>query len=111
MTATINLEELTGAGKVHNLSGRLRGQAAREKFQLDDLDKAEDEVEVIVPSYIYSVTPSFFQGLFGDSVRAFDNDVQRFRKHFRFTAPAIVMQQVERGLSAILTSRDLKDVR
>jgi hypothetical protein len=111
MTRTIDLEELTGHGKVQNLSGRLRGLAAREKFQLDELDSDADDIEVIVPSYVYSLTPSFFQGLFGDSVRAFGNDSAKFMAHFRFTAPAVVLQQVERGLSAILTSRDLSNIR
>lgn len=109
--ATINLEDLTRDGRVHNLSGRLRGQAARELFCVDALDRSAEPVEVIVPPYIYSVTPSFFQGLFGPSVRARGNDAGRFREHFRFVAPSIVLEQFERGLSAILTSRDLNDVR
>jgi hypothetical protein len=111
MPATINLGELTGNGKVHNLSGRLRGQAARKMFQIDDIDRRDDAVEVIVPGYVYSLTPSFFQGLFGDSVKAHGNDPSRFLARFRFVAPSIVLEQVERGLSAVLTSRDLKDVR
>jgi hypothetical protein len=111
MTATIDLEELTGKGKVHNLSGRLRGRAAREKFGIDALDSENATVEVIVPAHVYSLTPSFFQGLFGDSLRAYGNDVGLFREHFRFVAPSIVLEQVERGLSAILTNRDLNAVR
>lgn len=110
MAAVINLEQLTGEGRVQNLSGRLRGLAARELFRVDELDGATDVVEVRVPEYVYSVTPSFFQGLFGGSVQALGSDAQAFRQHFRFIAPAIVLQQLERGLSAALTSRNLNDI-
>lgn len=106
----INLEALTGGGKVHNLSGRLRGQAARDEFNLDLLDRSDEPVEVHVPSYVYSVTPSFFQGLFGDSFRACGHDVKRFRSHYVFVAPSIVLEQFERGIAALSTSRDLGDV-
>lgn len=111
MAEMIDLEELTGDGRVQNLSGRLRGLAAREKFHIDDLDRTENVVEVRVPDYVYSLTPSFFQGLFGDSVNTLGNSEQTFRSHFRFVAPAIILQQIERGLAAALTSRDLSDVR
>jgi hypothetical protein len=107
---TIDLEELTGGGKVRNLSGRLRGLAAREKFKLDKLDQSEAPVCVVVPGYVYSLTPSFFQGLFGDSVKAIGNSSAKFREHFQFVAPAPVLQQIERGLSAALTSRNLADI-
>jgi hypothetical protein len=109
--AMIDLAELTGNGRVHNLSGRLRGQAARQMFRLDELDASEASVEVIVPQHIYSLTPSFFQGLFGESVRKGGNDVERFRSRFSFVAPSIILEQVERGLAAVMTSRDLSNVR
>jgi len=111
MVAMIDLEELTGDGEVQNLSGRLRGLAAREKFRIDALDNSPETVSVHVPSYVYSVTPSFFQGLFGASLAAFGHDSERFRRHFRFDAPSIVLQQIERGISAVLTSRNLDEIR
>ena len=106
----IDLEELTGAGRVQNLSGRLRGLAAREKFHLEEMDRSGEMVEVRVPDYVYSMTPSFFQGLFGSSVHALGDDERLFRERFRFVAPAIVLQQIERGLAATLTSRNLNDI-
>lgn len=105
----IDLEELT-MGKVHNLSGRLRGLAARERFGLDRLDRDGEPVEVRVPEYVYAVTPSFVQGLLGASLRVLDWNVSSFRQHYRFVAPAIVLDQIERGISAITTSRDIADI-
>lgn len=108
---TINLEDLTGNGRVHNLSGRLRGLAARTHYALDDFDQTEEDAEVVVPGYVYSLTPSFVQGLFGESLRAAGNDLDRFRQRFRFVAPAIVLEQLERGISAIMTDRDIAKVQ
>lgn len=108
---TIDLEELTGDGRVHNLSGRLRGLKAREHFQLDDIDNGEEVAEVHVPSYVYSLTPSFVQGLLGESIRATGNDVTKFRSKFHFVAPAVVLQQLERGISAIMTDRNPANLR
>lgn len=104
---TIDLTELTGGGKVQNLSGRLRGLAAREMYHLDAFDLDGAPVRVIVPDYVYSLTPSFFQGLFGKSVQASGSNSDKFFQHFEFVAPPSVLQQIERGLSAVLTSRDL----
>ena len=107
--AAIDLEELT-MGKVHNLSGRLRGLAAREKFGLDQFDLNDETVEVHVPEYVYAVTPSFVQGLLGGSLKVRNWDVASFRQNYRFIAPAIVLDQLERGISAITTSRDVADI-
>ena len=107
----INLEELTGNGRVHNLSGRLRGLAARDLYKLDEFDQSAEDAEVVVPGYVYSLTPSFVQGLFGESIRASGNDLTAFRRRFRFVAPAIVLEQLERGLSAIMTNRDIASIR
>lgn len=107
---SIDLELLT-QGKVHNLSGRLRGLAAREMFALDAIDDAGESVEVRIPDYVYAVTPSFVQGLFGKSVERRGGREQDFRNSFRFIAPAVVLDQLDRGLSAILTSRNIADIR
>lgn len=105
MAALINLDELT-AGKVHNLSGHMRGLAARQHFDLDQLDICDEPVEVIVPEHIYGLSPSFVQGLFAASVQRLGNDRETFLRHYRFRATDLVKRQLERGLSAILTDRD-----
>jgi hypothetical protein len=108
--AAIDLEELT-KGKVHNLSGRLRGLAARDLFHLDRLDQSGEPVEVHIPDHVYAVTPSFIQGLFGKSVEQLGGNAQAFRRNYRFIAPALVLDQVEKGLSAILTNRNISEIR
>lgn len=107
--ASIDLEVLT-QGKVHNLSGRLRGLAAREMFELDRIDDAGELVQVLIPDHVYAITPSFIQGLFGRSVERRGGREQDFRRFFSFVAPAVVLDQVDRGLAAILTSRNIADI-
>jgi hypothetical protein len=101
----IDLSELTNGGEVHNLSGHERGVAAREHFRLEDADASEESVRVIVPAYIYTLTPSFFQGMFAASVHASGNDRAKFFSRYKFAAPAVVLQQIERGIAAVRTRR------
>ena len=105
MSLSIDLEILT-QGKVHNLSGHMRGLAARKMFGLDELDKASEEVEIIVPEHIYGVSPSFIQGLLSASVLSLGASPEAFFAHYRLKASDLIRSQFDRGLSAILTDRN-----
>ncbi|MBO3760403.1 hypothetical protein [Ciceribacter sp. L1K22] len=100
----IELIELTGNGEVHNLSGHDRGLAARKKFKLEELDKAGDQVVVSIPDFVYSVTPSFFQGMFAESVRLFGNR-EKFLSRYQFRADPVVLEQIDNGIRASLMQR------
>ncbi len=107
----INLGELTDGGKVANLSGRHRGLAARAHFGLDWHSASEVKPAVInVPADLDSITPSFLQGMFGSSMQAVGSSRARFLEVFHFVASAHLMGQLEDGISAMLTSRDLADL-
>lgn len=66
-------------------SGRPRGAALRAKYLLDEVDRdVEAVVDVSVPDKTYSMTSSFFLGLFGPSVVQAGSREAFFRKyHFR----------------------------
>ena len=66
-------------------SGRDRGEALREKYGLDALDTAA-EVDVVIPESIWTVSSSFFLGMFGPSVRKCGS-VDSFERKYRFKAP------------------------
>ncbi len=100
----INLKKLTNDGEVKNLSGHERGVAARKLFGLDEADAAHDVVHVIVPDDIYSLTASFFQGMFAESVRKAGNR-DGFLKQYLFDAQPVVLKQVDRGIEASLMRR------
>ncbi len=63
-------------------AGREAGQACREFFKLDELDKVGTEIRVTIPEEVYSVNASFFLGMFGDSIRSLGKDRFRSRYHF-----------------------------
>ena len=67
-------------------SGREKGRLNREKYQLDGIDSSDIEVEVIIPDDTYSITSSFFMGLFGKSIREIGNK-EDFLHKYRFRTP------------------------
>lgn len=103
----IDLNILTDNGKVHNLSGHDRGVAARAEFGLDALDLGGGDVEISVPDHIYAVSPSFVQGLLADSVKTLGSTREGFFSRYRLVASDLIKRQFDRGISAILTNRDL----
>lgn len=103
----VNLDILTNYGEVHSLSGHPRGLKAREHFNLDGLDQAQNAmIEIVIPDHVYGISPSFVQGFLTASVRKFGNDPNRFFQHYSFVASELAMRQIKRGMRAILTKRD-----
>jgi hypothetical protein len=92
-------------GEVRSLIGHERGVAARDEFKLDELDQGADEVVVLVPSDMRTLTPSFLQGLFAGSVSHLGE--LGFFKHYKFDAPAHILDDVRAGVDRILTSRHI----
>lgn len=66
--------------------GREAGQAMRAQLELDQKENDVEIVKVIIPSTIYTMSSSFFMGLFGPSVRKCGGHVQ-FGNKFHFAAP------------------------
>jgi len=63
----IELEKLT-QGKVRMLSGHERGKEARLLFKLRRYESEDDQISVVAPENLDTVTPSFVQGLLGEGV-------------------------------------------
>jgi hypothetical protein len=103
MMKMINLDSLTNDGRVRNLTGHERGLAARAKFDLSNLDKSNDIIEVHVSNNIDAITVSFFQGMFAESVKFAGAG---FLVKFHFHASTRVMEQVMRGVQRVRTERD-----
>lgn len=102
----IDLGELTRGGEVKSLSGHERGLAARAHFGLEQADQTGEQVLVKVPAELYTVTTSFFQGMFASSVHALNDDRERFLDKYRFDASAVVLRQIDRGISSVRTNRN-----
>ena len=96
---TVRIEFSELGGPVH--SGRLKGQLARKVLNLDEIDAQKANVVVHIPDTTYSVTTSFFLGLFGKSVRqAGSRDA--FLSRYEFNAPSIFVDMFETCISRVL---------
>lgn len=78
---TIDLTVLT-QNKVRMLTGHQRGVASRDHFNLDFLEQAEEQIVVIAPDNLETITPSFVQGLFAATVKRFGGDAPAKRYDF-----------------------------
>lgn len=103
-TMIINFDKLTGAGRVRNLSGKERGIAGRVELGLDSLDGSAEIVEVVVPDYIDTISPSYFQGMFSASVERLRGR-DKFLNKYHFKASEQAMRWIELGIRNTTSSR------
>lgn len=101
----INLGEYEGPV----YSGRDRGELVRDKVRLDKADQeGATRVEVAVPQDTYSVTSSFFLGLFGPSiVKAGSRD--SFYQKYHFDAPPTILRRMDAYVERALQRKALFD--
>lgn len=104
MTTMIDLARFAGERRVRNLSGKERGMAARADLHLDQLDKEPDQVTVVVPEFLDTISPSFFQGLFSESIRALKGK-DAFLNKYQFKASEDMMRWIEIGIRNATSDR------
>jgi len=87
-------------------TGRERGQQLRESLALDQSDSEGAEVNVVIPDTTYTVTSSFFLGLFGPSVIKCGSKGAFFGR-FHFQQPDFLKPEVEGYVARALQQRNL----
>lgn len=88
-------------------TGRDRGVRLREELKLDYFDDSTDSVvNVSIPHTTYTVTSSFFLGLFGPSVVKAGSRESFFAK-YKFNLPEFLQQDVEGYVARALQTRNL----
>lgn len=86
--------------------GRDRGENEREKYNLDEIDKSNTCVNVIIPEDTYSINSSFFLGLFGKSIlNAGSRD--NFLNKYRFKAPTVFEEAIEKFIDRALFEKNI----
>lgn len=98
----IELTKLT-RDAVRSLNGQERGVAAREFFQVDQLDRAPEPVIVRVPNNLDSISPSFLRGMFALSIGALGT--AGFMSHYVFDAPVEILEQVDRAVKGTISDQ------
>lgn len=73
-------------------TGRSRGAESRKRLGLDRLSPGE-HVVVVIPEGVYTITSSYFLGLFGPSVRALGSR-EKFLEKFSFQAPPHIEEKL-----------------
>jgi hypothetical protein len=87
-------------------TGRLRGEQLRDELELDRLDEAADTVDVRIPESTYTISSSFFLGLFGPSVVKAGSP-EAFYSHYRFQSPAFLKEVMDSYVRRALQTRNL----
>jgi hypothetical protein len=85
-------------------TGRPRGVALRKKLKLDSVDEVGERVSVDIPEDVYTVTSSFFLGLFGPSVRHYGSK-NDFLCHYSFKAPERVASRLDEWVDRALRDK------
>ncbi|WP_299756744.1 hypothetical protein [uncultured Pontibacter sp.] len=78
----INLVNYRGHDS-YSFTGRSEGEHTRKKIGLDKLDINPNHVIVRIPGDTTSINPSFFLGLFYESIKKLELD--RFKKKYEFS--------------------------
>lgn len=101
MKMTLDFQQLHGPV----FTGRERGKRARKFFKLEKITP-DDRVDVIIPEDVYTVTSSFFLGLFGESIK--DMGLEAFTSVYKFKAPNYLKESIDEWI--VRAARDKTDL-
>jgi len=87
-------------------TGRDRGERLREKFQMDEIDNSDAVVKIIIPENTYSISSSFFLGLFGPSIVKCKTR-EAFLEKYQFDTTKFLMGVVDQHIARALQERSL----
>lgn len=87
-------------------TGRNRGERLRETYGLDSLDASAARVRILIPDSTYSISSSFFLGMFGPSVVRAGNK-QSFYDRFEFIADDFLKGVIDGHVVRALQDRNL----
>ena len=98
--AEIDLSRLTKK-EVTMLTGHPRGLSARDMYELDALDSLPDDVIIVAPENLDTITPSFVQGFLAASLSTLGVDGLR-RKYNTSNLPSDLQIDFETGIQRLL---------
>lgn len=87
-------------------TGRDRGQRLRQALELDYLDAAPLPIEVRIPEGTYSISSSFFLGMFGPSV-VHMGSMKAFYEKYRFVTTDFIKSVIDGHVTRALQDRNL----
>ena len=96
----IDLNEARTSPAAKVFAGRERGKYWRTRFRLDELDKSEEPVTVVIPEDVISLNISFFLNLFGESIRRLGRE--EFIAHYHFKSDPVLEPSIAQGIEQAL---------
>lgn len=87
------------------LAGMERGLAAREDFNLDSLDEADEDVVIIAPDSLEAIAPSFVQGFLSRSYSKLGED--RLREKYNFQLSDDLHSDILEGIKRLRMKRTI----
>lgn len=91
-TVTIDFLKKGYEGKVY--SGRKRGELARQDFRVNELDESNIKVDVIIPQHLFSLTSSFFLGMFGPTLKKLGSK-SKFKEKYNLKGSSIILEEID----------------
>lgn len=88
------------------LSGRARGVSARALKHVDDLDASDSHIRVQIDVKFWSVTSSFFLGMFGPSIIKFGSKAG-FLDKYSFVAKDSILKLIDGYIDFALQQRNI----
>ena len=77
------------------------GIQARRKLKLDEIDKTEEQVTIIIPNDIWALNSSYFIGMFEKSMQCLGEEI--FRKKYLFQCSNhYIFENIDQGIEDIL---------
>lgn len=104
MVRTVEIDLGNFEGPIY--SGRKRGEAAREDVGIDRLDEQNVVVNVRIPDSAYTVTSSFFLGMFGPSILRMGSK-NAFKQKFQIKADSAIGDLVDSYIDTALETKAL----
>lgn len=87
-------------------TGRDRGERLRTSYKLDVLDAAKTKIRVLIPEETYSISSSFFLGMFGPSV-VNSGSKDLFYSRYEFVADDFLRSIIDGHVQRALQDRNL----
>lgn len=107
----IDLENYTSPKTIKYLSGRALGEKVRKASNLNELEDKFEYIIIIMPINVTAINPSYFLGLFGDSVRKCLTEERFLNKFiFEFNSDELVQKTILKNMKKSI-DRALRNVR
>ena len=103
MNKKIKLSEYVGLTKV--LAGRDNGEILRNKLKIEEIEKSEENIMIIIPESVKAFNSSYFLGAFGRSVRKLGRI--KFNEKYIFQCTEVIKENIEDGINEAIHNDDI----